>query len=178
MRVGAETLTAIGASPWITPNPLLKTPTIALAVTFSIDANLTCKVQYTYDTTSQTPKQLTLTRTGTSLAVNYPGHKLLNSDSIEISQDPNSGAWNGNYDVTVVDKDNFTVVVANSGAASAVCMVRKFRLFTHPTLTGLTGTPPTRVDASQQLPDAAVRLYVSAWAAGNAELVVTQGGGV
>lgn len=56
-------------------------------------------------------------RSGTTVTVTDTGHGLSTGDTIGISFEPDSGviATNGNYEITVVDADTFTLTDINSG---------------------------------------------------------------
>lgn len=186
MKLPEYTLSANGNTPWISVNPwLINGATVGLALTFSPDANLTASVQYTYDDPMQTPKAVTLARSGTSLTVTLAGHGLNTGDNVILSN-PNGDANNiwgsGNpgtsYDVaSVTDDNNFVVTVANTGAAAAGGSVQTFRVFTHPTLGNQVGAPPTRIDGGFSWQIGAFRLKVSGYTAGTATLTGQQGKG-
>lgn len=183
MRLTPQTLVAAGNSPWIIPGALLLTPTVSLAVTFSVDANLTAAVQYTYDDPAQTPVAVAFARAAGVLTVTLNNHGLNVADTIDIN-DTVLGSWagpagaGGNYDVaTVVDKNNFTVTVPNAGPAADTGHIRTYKLWVHPVLTGLTGAPPARKDSSLGFQAAAVRLHVTAYTAGAATLTASTGAG-
>lgn len=181
MRLTPKTLGANGVSDWTVAGPLLSSPGgLSIDLTFSADANLTASCQYTYDDPSQSPVlNVALARTGTSLNVNLPQHNLIVGDAVDLLNGT-VGTWNGQgktgYAVaTVVDENNFTVTVANSGPASDTSQARTYRLFLHPTLKNLSGVPPTRTDGTFNWQIAAFRLLVSGWTAGKATLGGSQG---
>lgn len=181
MKLRDVSVSAVGLSPWLIPNPLLQTPAgLGLAVTFSADANLTVDVDYTYDDPAQTPQPVTLARAGANLTVTLAAHGLNANDSVTISNptgDPNN-TWAGDYVVaSITDDNNFVVTVPNAGAAGAAGAVRTFRLFKHPTLQGMTGAPPARADGGFSWQIGAVRLRCTAYTAGVATLSAQQGVG-
>lgn len=179
MRLSPQILAAAGYSPWIPINEYLYTPGgVSLALLFSSNANLTAAVQYTYDSPSQSPLSVLATRAATVLTLPIPAHLLLSTvpDTVEVT-DP-AGNWTASYNVAgVTDQNNVTVTVANAGPASGQVLVRKYRVFTHPTLQGVTGTPPARVDGGLNFQVSAVRLIVSGYTAGSVELDVQHGKG-
>lgn len=187
MHLSPQTLAAAGDSPWIIPHSLPISTDIGLVLSFSSNANLTANVQYTYDDPLQNPRGVTLTRAGTVLTINDPGHNLNVADSVAISnpnQDPNN-IWDGggpggtSYDIaTIVDQNNYTVTVANAGVLGpASGAVRSFRLLTHATLKNIAGIPPGRIDGSIDWPVGAIRLNVSAYTAGSVTLTAQQAKG-
>ena len=121
------------------------------------------------------------------LTITDPGHKLNAGDVVSLSNlnsDPNdiwdAGTPGGtNYDIaTIVDANNYTVTVPNAGSVGpAGGFVRSFRLMLHPTLKAIAGAPPMRVDGYLGYPVGAIRLNVTNYVAGKAELVVNQGKG-
>jgi len=186
VHLTAQSLSAVADSPWIIPAPNLYGPNLGLVLTFTSNANLTANVQYTYDDPVQNPRAVTLARTTTVLTVTDNNHHLNVGDAISLlntNNDPNN-IWDGgspigtgsNYDIaTIVDQNNYTVTVANSGPVSAGGFVRSFRLLLHPTLKAISGTPPTRIDGSLGWPIGALRLNVSAWTAGAVDVTVQEG---
>lgn len=193
MHLQQQTLSAAGNSPWMIPHPLAIATAIGLALTFSTDANLTANVQYTYDDPQQNPRAVTLARAAGVLTITDAGHLLSAGDSVYLSNPNNdvnniwgadtSGSPNPSkgvgtsYDVaTVVDQNNYTVVVANAGSVAGTGFVRTYRLFTHATLKAITGAPPARIDGAITS-IGAFRLNLSAFAAGKATLTAQQAKG-
>lgn len=173
MKLTPQTLSANGDSPWIVPGPLLISPSVALALTFSSNANLTASVYYTYDETTQPIKNVSLSRTGTALTVNYPNHGLNVADTTDLVSV--TGSYTGNFDVgSITDQNNFVVTVANSGPATDTAQARIYKLFEQESLASISGTPPTRIDGFLDYPAAAVRLKVTNWVAGSATLTASQ----
>lgn len=190
MLLPPQSLSANGFTPWIIPNPGLFTPTLALMLSFSMDANLTADVQYTYDSTLQNPHPVSMTRVGTVLTVRDPGHGLIVyngvGDAVALSNDLKDasniwdagGAGGTGYEIaSTPDGDHYTITVANAGPLAATGFMRTYRLLKHQTLQGLAGTPPTRLDGPLYLPTGAVRMRVNTWLAGSATLEVNQGKG-
>ena len=186
MHLSSQTLAAAGSSPWIIPGPMMITPGLGVALTFSVDANLTAGVQHTLDDPQQNPRAVTLTRVGVNLTVNDPGHNLNAGDNILLSnpaKDPNN-IWDGgfpagtSYDIaSITDANNYVVTVANAGSAAGTGFVQSFRVFNHATLTGIVGVPPARLDGNYQFQIGACRLVVSGYTAGKATLTAQQGKG-
>lgn len=173
MHLSPRTLAAVGASTWIIPNPLLRSAGLGLALTFSVDANMTVSVQHTMDDPMQNARQVSVARAGTVATITDNGHGLNVGDNVIMSQD---GTFNGSFDVaTVTDANTYTVTVPNSGAVNATPMLQSFRVFNHATLTGITGVPPARADGNYAYPIGALRLKCTVWAAGAATLTAQQG---
>lgn len=180
MHLTPQSLAAVGASPWMIPNPLLRNFAIGLGLTFGVTANLTVSVQHTFDDPAQNPRAVALARAGTVLTITDNGHNLNVGDNTILSNpgsDPNN-TFAGSYDVaTVVDANNYTVTVPNAGAAAAGGALQSFRVFNHATLNGVTGAPPVRADGNYAYPIGAFRLKCTAWTAGTATLTGQQGMG-
>lgn len=191
MHLSSQTLSAAASSPWIIPGALLQTPGLALALTFSVDANLTASVQHTLDDPTQNLRPVSITRVGAVATINDPQHNLNVGDNIQVSQDP-SGTFGpvppvagaavvpaSSYDLaTIIDANNYTVAVPNAGSLGpAVAFVQSFRVFNHATLTNIAGVPPARLDGNYAFQIGACRLKVTVYAAGKATLTVQQGKG-
>lgn len=173
MHLSPQTLAAQASSPWIVPNALLRAAGLGLALTFDVAANMTISVQHTMDDPNQNPRLVAVARAGTVATITDNGHGLAVGDNVIMSQD---GTFNGSFDVaTVVDANNYTVTVLNSGALNATPILQSFRVFNHATLNGVTGVPPARADGNYAYPIAAVRLKCTAYTAGKATLTVQQG---
>lgn len=191
MHLSPQTLSAVGDSLWMIPGPMLLTPGLGLGLTFSFNANMTVSVQYTYDDPQQNPRQVTINRAGTVATITDNGHNLNVGDSVLISQD-SSGTFGSppvqpgsavlpaiSYDIaTVVDANNYTITVPNSGSVGPVtAALQSFRVFTHPTLQNISGNPPAKVDGNFAFQIAAFRLKCTVYAAGTATLTAQQGKG-
>lgn len=188
MHLQSQTLSAAGSSPWIIPGPMMVSPGIGLALTFSFNANLTVTVQHTLDDPQQNPRAVTLARAGTVLTITDVGHNLIVGDNILLSnpaKDPNN-IWDGgfpvgtSYDVaTIVDANNYTVAVPNAGSAAGTGFVQSFRVFNNDDarLVGVNGSPPTRVDGNYAFQIGACRLKCTLYTAGTATLTAQQGKG-
>jgi hypothetical protein len=181
-----QTLAAAGSSPWIIPGPMMVSPGLGLALTFSFNANMTVSVQHTLDDPEQNPRAVTLARAGTVLTITDAGHNLIVGDNILLSnplKDANN-IWDGGaaggtpYDIaSIVDANNYTVTVANAGSAAGTGSVQSFRVFNHSVLAAVTGNPPARSDGNYAFQIGAARLKCTAYTAGTATLTVQQGKG-
>lgn len=188
MHLSSQTLAAAVSSPWIIPGPMMISPGLGLALTFSFNANLTVSVQHTLDDPQQNPRAVTLARAGTSLTITDNGHNLNAGDNVLLSnpnQDPNN-IWAGtapvgtSYDIaSITDANNYVVTVANAGSAAGTGFVQSFRVFNSddPRVVGVTGAPPGRVDSNYAFQIGALRLKCTAWTAGTTTLTVQQGKG-
>lgn len=178
------TLAAVGNSPWV-PLSYLQAPFgVTMACTLSGAGNLTYSVQYSYDGQDVSNSQLvTIVRTAGSANVLWPDHGLVTGDAVitTATGSPNlDSATDADnrpiaQDITYVDENNFTYVVANSGATFGAqpSRCRRFRVFTHAVLAALTA----RADSNFNLPCQFVRLKVTAYTAGKITMAVTQGSG-
>lgn len=188
MHLSSQTLSAQVSSPWIIPGPMMESPGLGLGLTFSFNANLTVTVQHTFDDPQQNARAVTLARAAGVLTVTDNNHNLNAGDNILLSnplKDPNN-IWDGgfpvgtSYDIaTIVDANNYTVVVANAGSAAGTGFVQSFRVFNNDDarLVGVTGNPPTRVDGNYAFQIGACRLKCTAYTAGTATLTAQQGKG-
>lgn len=167
---------AVGNSRWITLDYHAKGFAVGLFVSLSVDAaGVTYTVQDTPDNpdiTSQ--RQVSITRVTVTATVIDPDHGLNTGDNVTVvnSGDPN---LDGNYDITVVDANTYTYVVANTGLAAALPGVKlnSFRVFPHAQLAALSA----RAQGNYGFPPVACRLRVSALGAGKVTLSVVQGEG-
>jgi hypothetical protein len=171
-----QTLTAAGATPWISPSRILAMG-LGLGLTFSVDANMTVSVQHTMDVPI-TPRPVSVTRVTTVATINDPQHGLAVGDNVIIAASDTT--FGGSWDIaSIVDGNNYTITVPNSGAANSTPTLQSFRVFPHSVLVGITGSPPARSDGNYAYPIAACRLKATSYTAGNATLTVQQamGGG-
>lgn len=186
MHLSSQTLGSAGSSPWIIPGPMMISPGLGLALTFSANANLTASVQHTLDDPQQNPRAVTLTRVGVNLTVNDPGHNLNANDNIILSnpaKDANN-IWDGgqpvgtSYDIaSITDANNYVLTVANAGSVVGTGFVQSFRVFNHATLNAIAGVPPARADGYYAFQIGATRLKCTVWAAGTVTLTAQQGKG-
>lgn len=177
---------APGNSPWV-PLSYYQNPfSVTLDYSPTVDAAgpPVGSVQYTKDNPQVTRQPTSITRSGTTATVIDVGHGLLTGDCLMVfaSGDPNLDTAVGvGADVTVVDKDTYTYVVANTGLAAArpTANILTLRVKDHPQMgTGGTTVPgAARIDGNFAFPVFAVRLKMSTLSAGRADLTVIQGAG-
>lgn len=168
MRPVSIRMSAAGRSSWIPLNYLQNNFNVSAAVVLSASVGLTFTVQHTYDDIfSYTNRKIT--RSTTTATVNYPAHGLSNGDWAAI-QGTGSTNLDGFQVVTVVDADNFSYTVSNSGTTAAQGQVAIARVFSHATITGTAS-----ISGTYTSPVIACRLYVSAYTSGTADLLVLQG---
>lgn len=186
MRTTVSVSGAPGNSAWV-PLSYYQNPfSVSLEYSPTVDAAgpPVGSVQHTFDNPQVTRQPTSITRSGTTATVIDPGHGLLTGDCLMVfaSGDPNLNTIIGvGADVTVVDKDTYTYVVANTGITKAfpTANIVTLRIKDHAQLgTGGTSVPgASRLDGNYAFPVWAVRLKMSALSAGRADLTVTQGAG-
>lgn len=179
-------LSALGSTPWVPLNYLQQSYHVSLAVLLSSGASLTYTVQHTYDGLSDDfiRRDLVISRTTTVATVTETAHKLSVGDTT-IIDGSGSSVLDCQLDAagrpipwqvaTIVDANNFTYTVANSGAAAAGPNVRgkNLRVFPHAVLAALTA----RADSNYNFPPTAVRLTIGTYVSGTADLLIIQGFG-
>lgn len=193
MRPQKITLNAVGASQWIPVDYIESWFGVTIAVIPSEDiSGLTCAVQFTIDSWALSPPNLqdrvTISRTTTVATVTDPGpngigHGLSTNDSVIVygsgsanldSPAPLYGTGTKGFPVaSTPSTTTYTYTVANSGATADTggAYVSRLRVFTHATLTGISA----RTNGTFNYPVRAVRLSVTAIAAGFVDMIVLQG---
>lgn len=176
MRPVVQRKSAAGVTPWVMMDRRQEDFQASLAVNLSATASLTYDVEFTLDKMGfeDIKTQFTLSRAATVLTVNFTAHGLNVNDFVKFQ---NCGApFDGEYPVaTVVDENNFTVTVANSGLTSldnGLGQMLTARIFKHDTMVGKTTADTGNLD----LPVCFTRLNVTTYAAGFAEFTVIMGG--
>ena len=189
-------MNANGNSQWVPVSSRESWFGIGLAVVLSSGASLTYTVQFTMDYPfipadgDMIWPNASITRSGTTATVvdsgnNGLGHGLSVNDSVIIkgtgatnldSPGPAAGLGVGDVGVTVasvVSSTSWTYTVANSGptADTGNTKIARLRVFNHATLVGLTA----RNNGSLNYPVQAVRLNVTGYSSGFADLIVLQG---
>lgn len=166
-------------SPWIPVNRLQRSFGVGIGCYISSGAVLTYSVQHTFDALYLDPNPtnfVKIVRTTTSANVLKVNHGLSVGDWAKIT---NSGSSNLDFAekgvavATVVDADNFTYTVANSGTAAdnGFATLQSARVFDNVILSGVS----LRGDTNYSAPVVAVRLIVTAYTSGFVDMDVIQG---
>lgn len=197
MRPVKITVNAAGYSQWVPVDYIESWFGATVAVIPSEDGNLTYTVQFSMDLTTleapSTSGPVSISRTGTVATVTDPGslglgHGLATGDSVIIKSSgssvldsPQAGSVAGTYGngdlgwtvASTPTPTTYTYTVANSGAAAdqGITKASRLRVFPHSVLAGLT----VRATGVLNYPVRAVRLYISAYAAGFCDMIVLQG---
>src|ERR1700693_4686756 len=163
---------AAGFTAWVPVNRLQVAFDIGLAVIVSSGASLVATVQHTFDDIYAV-QGCSISRTTTVATLTLTNHGLSVNDWVYVT---NSGSSNldGFYNVaSVVDANNITYTVANSGATASGpnVLVQIARVFNHLTLHDLTAN----MDGNYISPVMAIRLNLTTWVSGFADLDVLQG---
>lgn len=177
MRPVTVRLSAAGFSPWIPLDHYSASFNVGFGVKLSSNGNLTYSVQHTFDNvlqpTSPASPIIPISRSGTVATVSQTNHGISVADYIGVR-----GAGvplDGDYEVaSVVDQNSYTYTVANSGVTFAAPGYQfiQARVFNHLVLNAQTASG----DGNYSNPIAAIRLYISSFTAGYADLSVYQGG--
>jgi hypothetical protein len=188
MRPVSQVVAAAVAGPWIPIDYIESWFGVSLFVTLSEDASgITYTVDFTGDDTGTAGERpVSISRTTTVATVTDPGpgaapynystiaaHGLIVGDSVVI-QGSGSANLDGTFAVaSTPTPTTYTYTVANSGATSdnGNAKVNALRVFPHTVLTAQT----VRNFGTFNYPIRALRLRLSAWAAGQATLTVLQG---
>lgn len=169
-----------GPSPWL-PVSYYENPfSVSLFASLSADnSGITYKVQHTPDNPQDLRQPQSITRTTTTATVTDPNHGLKTGDCLMTfgTGDPNLDTTIGlGTDVTVVDVNTYTYVVANTGAAAArigTTRIVTLKVYDHAQMTGLVAN----ADGNYAFPVQAVRVRNTAWTAGTTSLKVIQSAG-
>lgn len=169
-RPSTVRLSSATFSDWIAVNRMTEFA-LAFAVEMSSNGNLTYSVQHTLDDLWERT-DCRLSRSTTSLTVNKTNHGLSANDWVQISGSP-GGIWDGEYAVASITSQNaFVVTVADSGVTSGRGWVQTARVMDHPEIDDETAS----ADGNYEFPPRAVRLIITVWTAGYADLTVIQAG--
>lgn len=163
---------ALGFTQWIPTNRLQWYTNVGIAVSISSGASLTYTVQYTMDDFSQKYQNFTISRTTTVATVTQTNHGLSVGDWISVTNAP--VPLQGFFEVaSVVDANNFTYTVSNSGAVAALgtSVLQKARVFSHATLAAQIASAA----GTMFFPVMAIRLKNTVYASGFADIVLLQG---
>lgn len=174
MRPVKVTLSAVGSSAWIPVNEIANIFQVGLAVSLTSGASLTYNVQHTFDETGPDGyRAVSVSRSGTTATVVDNDHRLSAADNVLIESSGSSNL-DGSFAVaTIVDANTYTYTVANTGATTDQGNTRahNFRVYPHAILTAQTA----RLDGNYAFQVQAVRLNLSIYASGKADLTVLQG---
>jgi hypothetical protein len=166
------TVSSATFSNWIPLNNLLTPANISIGCVCSSNINATYSVEYSHDSPLTGQVTCYITRSTTVATLNLVNHGLTTSDSIIVSGTNNTNL-DGTYAVaSVVDQNNITYTVSNTGATAATAKVAVMRVFTHGTLVTKTGN----ADGNFAFPIQAVRLRITIYTAGYVTMLVTQAG--
>ena len=172
MRPVTLRLSAAGFSPWIALNRLQWVTNASIAVSLSSGASLTYSVEHTFDDIHYLNQDISIARTTTTATVTETNHGLSVDSWIQVANagDPLDGTFKV---ASVVDANNFTYTVANSGVAVSgpSATLQKARIFPHSVLAAKTVSS----DSNYAFPAMAVRLNVTTYASGFADIVLLQG---
>lgn len=175
MRPQRVTLSAAGFSPWLNINRMPKGNFgVALAVKLSSGATLTYSVQHTNDPLyNASTQEWSASRTTTTGTITKTNHGLSVGDWTQMDA---AAPFNTAYAVaSVVDANNYTVTVPDSGVAAVARGAANLwtaRVFDS---TGLSAQTASK-EGSYTSPPTACRLLISAWTSGFADLDVRQVG--
>lgn len=173
MRPVYQRLSAAGFSDWV---PINYRPrgnfAIGLAVKLSDGATLTYSVQSTLDDIYAKKDNFSIARVTTTATVTLVNHGLSVGDWTQFSGAA-PAPFLGQFSVaSVVDADNFTFTVPDSGAASlsgsAGAWLQTARVFEHDTITAET----TSQTGNYAYPPRATRLIISAYTDGFADFAI------
>lgn len=146
---------------------------IGLGVKLTPSPTLTYTVQHTFDNPWASSIDWSASRTTTTGTITKIAHGLSVDDWTQFDA---TAPFNAAYSVaSVVDADNFTVTVANSGATSVLWGSRQIhtaKVFNHADLAAKTAS----ADGNYAFPARACRLILTAWTTGTAELTVVEAG--
>ena len=166
-----QTLSAAGVGPWL-PLSDHQTPfNVAIGCVCSSNINATYSVEYAHDSVIVS-QACSISRSGTVATLTLTNHGLTTNDSVIVR-----GSGDANLDGTfaiasVVDQNNITYAVSNTGALSALAKAVPMRVFTHSTLNGKTAN----ADGNIAFPVQAIRLHITAWVAGYVTMIVNRAG--
>jgi len=174
MRIATRRLTAAGFSDWITLDYHVSGYGVGLGIVPSSNANLTYNIEHTFDDLSIFNTVTTLSRTTTTATLTFANHGLTAGDWIFVSNSGNP-VMDGSFTVaSVVDQNNITYAVTNSGSTTGL-VGTKFsfgRIFQHAVLTAQTG----RQNGNYAFPPYATRINVTAFVAGYVDYTAIQMG--
>lgn len=171
MRPISVKVSAAANSAWIPVNEIQAMFGIGIGVSVTSGANLTYSVQHTFD--DPTARRLvSISRTLTTVTVTDTAHGLSVGDSVVVTGSGFTGG-DGTFAIaSVVDANTYTYTSGTSASSTGSdnTFVVSFRIYSHASLAAQT----TRADGNYAFPIQAVRLAVTAYVSGTAEMIVLQ----
>jgi hypothetical protein len=162
---------ATGYTSWHpVPRPGDRAPGTEITLGVIIDGTCTYKGQYCVDDLQPTIPLL-ITRSGTTATATHDGSRLVTAGDTVVVRD-SLAPFLGTYEVaTVPSTTTFTFTVANSGpTAGTPAKCALLHPFDHPTLTGKTTSDVGTI----AFPVTAVRLNITSWTSGSAQMTILQ----
>ena len=174
MRPQRVTLSAAGFSPWLNINRMPQGNFgVALGVRLSSGASLTYSVQHTMDQLYEPTREWSAARTTTTGTITRVNHGLSVGDWVQMDA---AAPFNTAYSVaSVVDADNFTVTVANSGITAVAKGASNLWIARVSETSGMSAQTASK-DGNYTFPPTACRLAITTYASGFADLDVRQVG--
>ncbi len=172
MRPIRVRLSAAGTTPWIQLDRNVAAFSVGIRVVLSSGASMTYSVQHTFDDIHNMVP-VSVTRSGTAATLKYTNHGLSVGDSVVVIS---AGTTNleGTFPVaSVVDANNVTYTVSNTGPTTdgGNTLASLLRVSENIILTGVT----TSGDTNYSAPVEAVRLKISTYVSGFADILILQG---
>ena len=174
MRPQRTSLNAAGFSPWLNINRMPKGNFgVATGVELSSGATLTYSVQHTMDELWNPTIEWSASRTTTTGTITRVNHGLSVGDWTQMDA---AAPFNTAYAVaSVVDADNYTITVPNSGATSVAKGSSNLWTARVVDSTGMAAKTAS-AEGSYAYPVTACRLIVTSYTNGFADLMVRQVG--
>ena len=175
MRPQRVTLSAAGFSPWLNINRMPKGNFgVALAVKLSSGASLTYSVQHTSDPLyNASTQEWSASRTTTTGTITKTNHGLSVGDWTQMDA---AAPFNTAYAVaSVVDANNYTITVPDSGVASVGKGTANLWTARVSETSGMSAQTASK-DGNYVVPPTACRLVITSYTSGFADLDVRQVG--
>lgn len=174
MRPQRVSLSAAGFSPWLNINRMPQGNFgVALGVKLSSGASLTYSVQHTSDPLWNPTKEWSASRTTTIGTITQTNHGLSVGDWAQMDA---AAPFNTAYAVaSVVDADNFTVTVPDSGVTSVAKGASNLWTARVAETSGMSAQTASK-DGNYAVPPTACRLIITSYTSGFADLDVRQVG--
>lgn len=177
MRTQSVAMSAVGNSQWIPVDNTKAAFGVGIGVMLTPAASLTFTVQHTHDDPFLVKTGAILTRSTTTVTVNYPNHLMSVGDSVTVTgANIAAGDQFDGYQTiaAITDANNFTFTVTNTGSTTAQSQARITTMRARPNATLAAATASG--DTNYAYPIRAVRLNVSVYASGTATMEINQGG--